>query len=565
MRLSTQRLIFVLMLALLVASSCDLWQKKPGIPREPSGPASGRVAVPLTFSTTCPAATDSASFRFAWGDGDTSPWSSLVGGDDGVSMTHTYTRCGIYELTAQAKSQAGTPSAWSEPLEVTLAGDRAPNIVEPPEGVSYTDIGTEFSLSARAYDPDGDSVAIRLDWNDGSISDWSSWVARDDSVPFSHVYTSIGAYYVRAQAKDVFGDTSAWSDTHLVAAAHPVWKSQVGAGDILELTVLPDGSICLGCLDNYAYWLNPDGTVRWRYKTGGAVWACPAVGADGTVYAGSDDNWLYAIGSDGALKWRYKTGDRVLSSPVVGEDSSVCVVSSDGILYAFSSTGALQWQSDVADASYWNSPAVAADGTVYIGHDGDALLALNPDSSLEWRYGFKGWGAQLAITQNGMVIVTGNIPYPFYAVNPNGTLQWQCQQSNRLYGSPLALGGDGTVYAVSTDGCLTAVGPDGALKWQYGGIGDTIYGSPVVGSDGTIYVAAQGGCVLALSPLGNLEWYWAGPTSVWTVALGANNIIYAGLADGSVYALQGNGASAAPPWPMPHHDARHTGRAAASR
>ena len=46
------------------------------------------------------------------------------------------------------------------------------------------------------------------------------------------------------------------------------------------------------------------------------------------------DSCLYAINPDGSLKWRYQTGYRVNSSPAVATDGTVYVGSLNGCLYA---------------------------------------------------------------------------------------------------------------------------------------------------------------------------------------------------------------------------------------
>jgi outer membrane protein assembly factor BamB len=39
------------------------------------------------------------------------------------------------------------------------------------------------------------------------------------------------------------------------------------------------------------------GTLKWRFKTGGAVVSSPAIDANGTIYFGSNDLYLYALNS----------------------------------------------------------------------------------------------------------------------------------------------------------------------------------------------------------------------------------------------------------------------------
>jgi outer membrane protein assembly factor BamB len=49
--------------------------------------------------------------------------------------------------------------------------------------------------------------------------------------------------------------------------------------------------------------------------SGNYVFSSPTLGADGTIYVGSYDHKLYAINPNGTLKWSYVTGGSVFSSP----------------------------------------------------------------------------------------------------------------------------------------------------------------------------------------------------------------------------------------------------------
>jgi hypothetical protein len=73
----------------------------------------------------------------------------------------------------------------------------------------------------------------------------------------------------------------------------------------------------------------------------------------------------------------------------------------------------------------------------------------------------------------------------------------------------------------SDDGKLFAINPDGTEKWTFS-TGDTVRSSPAIGFDGTIYVGSY---------------------------------------DGRLYAIYGDLGGLAPsPWPMFHHDLKHTGK-----
>ncbi|MEN3041771.1 MAG: PQQ-binding-like beta-propeller repeat protein, partial [Fervidobacterium sp.] len=59
------------------------------------------------------------------------------------------------------------------------------------------------------------------------------------------------------------------------------------------------------------------------------IGSSPAIGSDGTIYVGSSDyyfseySYLHAINPDGTLKWKYQTGGLISSSPAIGSDGTI--------------------------------------------------------------------------------------------------------------------------------------------------------------------------------------------------------------------------------------------------
>ena len=75
-------------------------------------------------------------------------------------------------------------------------------------------------------------------------------------------------------------------------------------------------TIYVGSWDTYLYAINPDGTLKWKFKTDGIV-SSPTVSIGGTIYVGSFDYYLYAINPDGTQKWKFPTRDMIWSSPAL--------------------------------------------------------------------------------------------------------------------------------------------------------------------------------------------------------------------------------------------------------
>jgi len=158
---------------------------------------------------------------------------------------------------------------------------------------------------------------------------------------------------------------------------------------------------------------------------------------------------------DATKKWAFRAGSEVTSSPAMAPDGTVYVGSDDGCLYAISSHGTQKWRFKTG-GSIISSPAIGPDGTVYVG-SGDGRL---------------------------------------YAINHDGTLKWAYQTADAVHSSPV-LGRDGIIYVASWDHHVYALSPDGLLRWVFE-TGNSIFSTPAIGPDGTIYVGSSDGNLYAI-------------------------------------------------------------------
>ncbi len=144
-----------------------------------------------------------------------------------------------------------------------------------------------------------------------------------------------------------------------------VWNV-VEAGNSMNASVAPDGTIYCGSSSGYMYSITSSGTVNWKYKTVDGVYTNPTIGLDGSIYFGSRDKNIYALKSDGTLKWKFTTGGNVKSSPVIDKDGVIYCGSEDKNLYAINPNGSLKWVYN-AGAIIYSTPAIASDGSILIG------------------------------------------------------------------------------------------------------------------------------------------------------------------------------------------------------
>ena len=241
----------------------------------------------------------------------------------------------------------------------------------------------------------------------------------------------------------------------------------------------------------------------------------------------------------GKLKWKFRTGDWVYSSPAIANDGTIYVGSNDKHLYAFTPNGRLKWRSKTGDWIY-SSPAIAKDGTIYVGSTDKHLYAFTPNGNLKWKYQTDNWITSSPTVANDGTIYVGSYDKHLYAFTPNGNLKWRFKTGDDIWSSP-AIANDGTIYVGSFDNHLYAITPNGKLKWKFK-TGDDIWSSPAIANDGIIYIGSDDNYLYAITPNGNLKWkFETGGFVRSSIAIVKDGTIYVGSYDNHLYAFTPNG------------------------
>lgn len=206
------------------------------------------------------------------------------------------------------------------------------------------------------------------------------------------------------------------------------WKLVANSNFYSSPAIATDGTIYMGLEYGKFSAFNPDGSLKWELAIG-AVESSPAIGADGTVYVGSTDNNLYAINPDGTQKWSFHTGMGIYASPAIGADGTIYVGSFDTKFYAVNPDGTEKWHlatdESIGSFQHSDSPAIGADGMIYITASDTAtftfkkfLYAIDPNGSVQWRFYADAISGPPAIANDGTVYV-GSYGGTLYAINSN--------------------------------------------------------------------------------------------------------------------------------------------------
>lgn len=358
------------------------------------------------------------------------------------------------------------------------------------------------------------------------------------------------------------------------ATGKALWKFQTRAS-VNSSPAVSGGTVFVLSLDGNAYALEEHtGKLLWKFETQGEsrlnfagiyglapsrevvpdpwdfLTSSPTV-AEGVVYFGSGDHHVYALdAASGKLLWKFLAADVVHSSPALA-NGLLYIGCWDGTLYALNAkTSELRWKYTTGyDTTHFmqgvpGSPAVS-NGIVVFGSRDNNLYALDAASgAVLWQQGNEGsWVIASPAILDGVVYVTTSDTFKLRAFNlKSGAPLFDTLYKTYSFSSPALAGGhayfgsfDGIVHDVDLHThamqgefhvqssrehkeLLTA---DGHLN------GEAVFGP--YGADGQPNNSIDA-TIVGLDRLMQLGSILSSPAI-------AHGVLYAGSADGSVYAL----------------------------
>jgi outer membrane protein assembly factor BamB len=263
--------------------------------------------------------------------------------------------------------------------------------------------------------------------------------------------------------------------------------------------------------------------VKWEYEAKGPITAGLALADDGTIYAASEAGFLYALDLSGNLKWKFDTGP-VKAAPAIGTDGTIYVTNQDQQILAINPTGTLQWSTGggpFADKqNIWTANALDPN-YLYTPWRGQ-IRAIRLTS------GAVDWSAGMGFEKNGSLSILsfGLIVYPgvgrLDALNSTGVTQWHYPPIN----PPL-----------TTDVLLRNNGhPPQGNFWLDSGI--------ALGADNTLYACVADSRLVAWDSDGHHKWEFK--TNLHSLnraspVIATDGTIYFASNDGYLYALTPDG------------------------
>ena len=146
------------------------------------------------------------------------------------------------------------------------------------------------------------------------------------------------------------------------------------------------------------------------------------------------------------MDWNASTEGVIFSSPAVAQDGSIYIGSNDNKLHAFNSDGSSKWSFETGN---WvdSTPAIASDGTIYVGSWDNKVYALNPDNGTKiWEHETNSYVVSSFPQSEPMGEFTLALRIQFfYVLESNGSVAWEYFAGQPISASA-ALGQDGTIY-----------------------------------------------------------------------------------------------------------------------
>ncbi|MEO0079581.1 MAG: PQQ-binding-like beta-propeller repeat protein [candidate division WOR-3 bacterium] len=570
--------------------------RQPDAPAKPTGPDSGWVEEWQVFSTSATDPDgDSVQILFLWDEGQTSLWSRFVPSGTTVTDSVKYHTRGLKSIRAIARDPDGLVSDTSEVKEfkalMVNIKPFPPALSGPARGIPN---GPYYRFYARTTDPNpGDSVQYKFLWGDGTSSDWTALVPSGRQVMDSTRYSALGSYRIKVIARDQLGlvsDTSEALVFNVVGEGTILWG--YAGGD--EFVASPALGACssaaelrpavfIGGTDGSMYAIDAYQGER-LYSTqstsGEAFNSSPALDANNTPYIGCDDGVLYAFTPYGSIKWSYPdtfSDDDMAATPAIDGDFIYCG-GENNYLIKLRNNGTEVWRYLLSD-NILASPALTSTGDIIVCDDSGYVTALGSDGSFKWRYDTQGSIFASPAIGPGDVIYVATDQGKLFALSSSGTLLWTFTvppPSNDINSSPV-IDASGCIYFGCDNGNLYKLNPDSTLAWVANVSASPLTATPLLCADGIIYIPADNDTLYALNPDGSRRWaVWMGfpiggkqSPRPRRLALSVTpspvvdqfGIIYCASGRG-IFAIAGRpeGVLMQSPWPMFHHDIRHTGK-----
>ena len=288
----------------------------PGEPAPPAGPTTCDAGSRYSFAgMALDPESDKISYRFSWGDGDTSDWGDWVPSGQEDTASHVWPQMGPYRVIVQAKDTSGAVSLWSDGLWLHVVADTWTRVLSGTGNdrgwsVQPTSDGGYITTGAT-----GDNTAVWL-IKAGAAGDriWDKTFFGTGWAEGRSVQQTSDGGYVITGTKGTAGIWLIRTDPD----GNKVWDKTFGAGEGYSVQQTSDGGyVIAGCAFGNACLIKTDGNGDqvWNRTFGGGsddgAYSVQQTRDDGYIItgytrsygAGGADLWLIKADTSGNVVW----------------------------------------------------------------------------------------------------------------------------------------------------------------------------------------------------------------------------------------------------------------------
>ena len=261
----------------------------------------------------------------------------------------------------------------------------------------------------------------------------------------------------------------------------------------------------------------------WEYVIGSRAPGPVILGPQDTLRLHCCDGYLHCLdAATGKQVWSPANVGEPLgyAVPVVDRDGNTWVSSHGGGLARVDYQGRIQKPPFFRSRQKFDSPAVVADGVLYVGSELGYLFAIDlraDRGANQWNHatdqGYVGVVRSAPLVAADKTIVVAGQDDCLCGVSPAGTLVWKTQMPGQILGSPVA-DGHGHLYlglcqaprGIDPRGVLVCIdGNSHKVRWEYR-TAAPVESTPVIGDDDLIYFGDNAGVIHAVNFFGKAQW-----------------------------------------------------------
>jgi len=115
------------------------------------------------------------------------------------------------EMTLLQFTERNQDRSFHDFIKVTISKINDPPNPPVIDGPKTGNIDTTYTYTFTAIDPNGDDVSYYIKWDDGDITDWTSYQASGTAFYDNHSWSTKRKYTIEAMVKDTYGVESDWA------------------------------------------------------------------------------------------------------------------------------------------------------------------------------------------------------------------------------------------------------------------------------------------------------------------------------------------------------------------